>query len=128
MLITSCVSDKYYVGDDCILIMRTIFGTCLTSIANLSKDCIKSIHQLENRSDLRPLWLAKLAFSVEQTISFAKLVHEMECLRESDHDPVYFAMFKYCTECIQTILADSKIQVNTYGYMLRLLMLTKYQV
>ncbi len=83
-------------------------------IANLTTDCIKCIHLLENkRSDLRKLHQMKLAFSVEQTISFAKLVHETERLGASEgSDPIYFTLFKCCTECIRTLLTDSSIQVK----------------
>ncbi|EXB97166.1 hypothetical protein L484_008656 [Morus notabilis] len=109
--------DKYKVGDDGVAQMRMILGTCLDAIANLSKDCIKRIHLLESKSDLCTLWQSKLAFSLEQTILFAKLVHEMECLGEhTDNDSVYFIVFKYCTECIQTTLTDSNMRVQAIGF------------
>ena len=93
--------------------MRMILGSCLDAIATLSKDCIERIHLLESKSDLRTLWQSKLAFSLEQTLLFAKLVHEMECLGEhTDDDRVYFTMLNNCTGCFQTTLTDSNIWVT----------------
>lgn len=115
MLIKFCVADKSDVGDDFIHHIRVIFGACLNELSNLSKDCIQSIHLLENKSDLCILQQAKLVFSLEQILLFAKLIHDMEFL-EQDGDrgrPVYFTMFKHCTKCIQTVLSDSNIQVNS---------------
>lgn len=93
--------------------MRKILGTCLNVITNLTKDCIKCIHVLENkRSDLHTLMQTKLAFSLEQTISFAKLGYEMDYLGDNtDGGLIYYTMFKYCTRCVQTVLTDSSIQV-----------------
>lgn len=109
-----CAADNSKLGDDGILHLRTVIGTCLDVIANLTTDFIEDIHLLEyKRSDLRKLHQMKIAFSVEQTISFAKLVHEIEGLDESEgSDPVYFTLFKCCTECIRTLLTDSSILVN----------------
>ncbi|XP_050383979.1 protein SWEETIE isoform X2 [Argentina anserina] len=105
------------VGDDGILQMRKILGTCLNEITNLTKDCIKCIQMLENkRSDLHALLQTKLAFSLEQTISFAKLSYEMDYIRDhTDGDSMYYGMFKYCTRCVQTVLTDSSLQVQRIG-------------
>ena len=109
-----CAADNSKLGDDGILHLRTVIGTCLDVITNLTTDFIEDIHLLEyKRSDSRKLHQMKIAFSVEQTISFAKLVHEIEGLDESEgSDPVYFTLFKCCTECIRTLLTDSSILVN----------------
>lgn len=106
------------VGDDGILQMRKILGTCLNVITNLTKDCIKCIHVLENkRSDLLTLMQTKLAFSLEQTISFAKLGYEMDYLGENtDGGLIYYTMFKFCTRCVQTVLTDSSIQVRPCSF------------
>ena len=105
-------ADKYKVAHDDIPHMRMIFGLCLNALANLSKDCIQKILLLEGKSGLRTLWQAKLAFSLEQTISSAKLIHEMRRLGEqSDSDRAFFTMFKCCTDIIQNVLNDSNIQV-----------------
>ncbi|PON93486.1 Coatomer beta subunit [Trema orientale] len=108
--------DKYKIADDNIPHIQMIFGICFNAIANLSKDCVQKIHLLETRSSLRTLWQAKLAFSLEQTILFAKLIHEIGCLGEQgDSEHAYFNVFKCCTECIQNILKDSNIQVQAIG-------------
>ncbi|KAL4652128.1 hypothetical protein ACB092_01G210800 [Castanea dentata] len=111
------IVDNLKLGDDGILHLRTVIGTCLDVISNLTTDFIEDIHLLEyKRSDLRKLHQMKIAFSVEQTISFAKLVHEIEGLDESEgSDPVYFTLFKCCTECIRTLLTDSSILVQAIG-------------
>ncbi|XP_062106312.1 protein SWEETIE isoform X2 [Humulus lupulus] len=108
--------DEYKAADSDFPGMRMIFGICLNAIANLSKDCIQKIHLLENKSGLRTLWQAKLAFSLEQTILVAQLIDEIECPGEhGDGDHVYFSMFKCCIECIQNVLNDSNIQVQAIG-------------
>ncbi|XP_030484965.2 protein SWEETIE isoform X1 [Cannabis sativa] len=108
--------DEYKSADSDFPDMRVIFGICLNAIANLSKDCIQKIHLLENKSGLRTLWQAKLAFSLEQTILVAQLIDEIGCPGEhSDGDQVYFHMFKICIECIQNVLNDSNIQVQAIG-------------
>ncbi|KAF4394315.1 hypothetical protein G4B88_018465 [Cannabis sativa] len=111
-----CLGDEYKSADSDFPDMRVIFGICLNAIANLSKDCIQKIHLLENKSGLRTLWQAKLAFSLEQTILVAQLIDEIGCPGEhSDGDQVYFHMFKICIECIQNVLNDSNIQVQAIG-------------
>ncbi|CAN6577655.1 unnamed protein product [Malus baccata var. baccata] len=110
-------TDKSGVGEDGLLHMQKLLGTCLNVITDLTEDCIKSIHLQENkRSDLHILLQTKLAFSLEQTISFAKLGYEINYLEENrDGDSVYSTMFKYCTKCVQTVLTDSNIQVQSIG-------------
>ncbi|KAG6716276.1 hypothetical protein I3842_04G041200 [Carya illinoinensis] len=111
------IGENSKLGDDGIQYLRAVIGTCLTVIANLTKDCIEGIHVLENkRSDFRKLLQMKLAFSGEQTISFAKLVHEIQCLGQTkDIHPIYSTLFTYCTECIRTLLTDVNIQVQAIG-------------
>ncbi|XP_062009645.1 protein SWEETIE isoform X1 [Rosa rugosa] len=117
LLLKRFIDDTCSVGDDGILQMRKILGTCLNVITDLTKDCIKCIHMLENkRSDSHTLLQTKLAFSLEQTISFAKLGYEMDYLEDNtDGDSIYYGMFKYCTRCVQTVLTDSSLQVQEIG-------------
>lgn len=77
------------------------------------KDCIKGIRQLENnRSDFWKLLQLKLAFSLEQIVSFAKLAYEIEFPEdEKDSNPIGFAVFKFCAECVKTVLRDSNTKV-----------------
>lgn len=108
-----CAAENFKLGDEGSHYLRAILGTCLNVLANLIKECIKGIHLLDNkRSDLRKLLQMKLAFSVEQTVSFAKLVHGIHCLGSNSSDAIYFTLLKYCTECIRMSLVDSNIQVN----------------
>lgn len=112
MQIFLCFADKSDVSDDFIHRMRMLFGACFNELSNLSKDCIWSIHLLENKSNLRRLLQTKLVFSLEQTILFAKSIYDSEFLEQNgDRSPFYYTMFKHCTKCIQTVLSDSNIQV-----------------
>ena len=108
------IADICSVGDDGILQTRKILGTCLNVITNLTVDCIKCIQMLENkRSELHTILQTKLAFSLEQTISFAKLAYQIDYLGDNtDGDLIYYGMFKYCTRCVQTVLTDSSLQVG----------------
>ncbi|XP_048328605.2 protein SWEETIE isoform X2 [Ziziphus jujuba] len=116
ILLKKFIDDKSDIGDDFIHYMQMILGACLNAMSNLSKDCIESIHLVENKSDLRISLQAQLVFSLEQIISFAKLVHDMEFLEENgDSDPVFLMMYKNCTRCIHTVLGDSNIQVQAIG-------------
>lgn len=117
LLLKRFIDDKSGVGEDGILHMRKVLRTCLNVITDLTKDCIKCIHLQENKSsDLHILQQMKLAFSLEQIISFAKLGYEMDYLEENtDGDLVYYTMFKYGTKCVQTVLSDSNRQVQTIG-------------
>ncbi|XP_034224220.1 protein SWEETIE isoform X2 [Prunus dulcis] len=117
LLLKRFIDDKSGIGEDGILHMRKILRTCLNVITDLTKDCIKCIHLQENKSsDLHILQQTKLAFSLQQIISFAKLGYEMDYLEDNtDGDLVYYTMFKYCTKCVQTVLSDSNKQVQTIG-------------
>ncbi|KAJ0042851.1 hypothetical protein Pint_18792 [Pistacia integerrima] len=111
------VEDAQKLEDDGINHLRTVFGACLNVIADLMKDCIKGIHLLENnRSDFWKLLQLKLAFSLEQTVSIAKLAYETEFPGdEKDSNPIGFAVFKFCTECVETVLTDSNAKVQAIG-------------
>ncbi|XP_004306022.1 PREDICTED: HEAT repeat-containing protein 5B isoform X1 [Fragaria vesca subsp. vesca] len=117
LLLKRYIDDICSVGDDGILQTRKILGTCLNVITNLTVDCIKCIQMLENkRSELHTLLQTKLAFSLEQTISFAKLAYQIDYLGDNtDRDSIYYGMFKYCTRCVQTVLTDSSLQVQEIG-------------
>lgn len=88
-------------------------------IADLTKDCIKGIHLLENkRSDLRKLLQLKLSFSIEQVMSFAKLAFEIQCPGETEiSNPIGPTVLSYCTRYVQTVLNDSNPQVSSYSCM-----------
>ncbi|XP_022772079.1 protein SWEETIE isoform X3 [Durio zibethinus] len=116
-LLKKLIDDAPNLGDDAIVHLRNILCTSLNEIAGLTKDCIAGIHLLQNkRSDLRKLLLLKLAFSIEQIIMLPKIMHEIQCLEgNKDSDPIYFSVFKFCTNCMQSILTDSNLQVQAIG-------------
>ncbi|XP_050228760.1 protein SWEETIE isoform X2 [Mercurialis annua] len=100
-------------GDDGSLYLRASFGACLNLISDLTKDCIKGIQFLENkRSDLRKLLQLKLAFSMEQIMSLAKLA--CQYLGETN-PPICFEVFKCCIKYVHIILSDSNSQVQAIG-------------
>ncbi|XP_039034805.1 protein SWEETIE isoform X2 [Hibiscus syriacus] len=116
-LLKKLIDDASNLGDDAIDHLRNILCTSLDELADLTKDCIEGIHLLHNkRSDLRKLLLLKLAFSIEQIVMLLKIMHEMQCLEgNKESDPVYFSVFKFCTDCMLAILTDSNLQVQAIG-------------
>ncbi|XP_057993388.1 protein SWEETIE isoform X1 [Hevea brasiliensis] len=115
-LLKEFVDDSEH-GDDGSPHLRAILGTCLNLIADLTKDCIKGIHFVENkRSESRKLLQLKLSFSLEQTISLAKVACQMKCLGETkSRSPFCFTVFKYCSKYFQAVLSDSNLQVQAIG-------------
>ncbi|KAF2313762.1 hypothetical protein GH714_013249 [Hevea brasiliensis] len=115
-MLFSYLTDSEH-GDDGSPRLRAILGTCLNLIADLTKDCIKGIHFVENkRSESRKLLQLKLSFSLEQTISLAKVACQMKCLGETkSRSPFCFTVFKYCSKYFQTVLSDSNLQVQAIG-------------
>ncbi|XP_043809967.1 protein SWEETIE isoform X3 [Manihot esculenta] len=109
--------DDYECDDDGNSLVRAVLGTCLNLIADLTKDCIKGIHLVENkRSDLRKLLQLKLSFSLEQTMSLAKLACEFKCPGETkSRSPFSFTVLKYCNKYVQTVLSDLNLQVQAIG-------------
>lgn len=124
----SFFADALTLGDDGIIHLRTIFGSCLNVIADVMKNCIEGLHLLENkRSDLGRLLQLKLAFTVEQNVSLAKLANETGCSWDNkDCIPIGFAVFKCCAESIRTVLTDSNLQVAVIPD--NLAMLIHYQI
>ncbi|KAI9153290.1 hypothetical protein LWI28_008916 [Acer negundo] len=116
-LLKKLVKDVVTLGDDDIIYLRSIFGICLNAIADLTNDFIMGIHQLENnRSNTSKLIQLKLAFSVEQNVSLAKLAFEIEFPGDcKESNPIGFGVFKICTENIHSVLTDSNVQVQAVG-------------
>lgn len=79
----------------------------------MAKYCTEGLHQLENkRSDSSRLLQLKLAFTLEQNVSLAKLANETGCPSDNkDSIPIGFAVFNCCAESIRTVLTDSNLQV-----------------
>lgn len=60
------------------------------------------------------LLLMKLAMSLEQTITLAKVSFEIEHHRENEeYKPILYTTLCHSTHCIRTALCDSEIQVTT---------------
>eukprot|EP00257_Ricinus_communis_P015345 XP_015573232.1 protein SWEETIE isoform X1 [Ricinus communis] len=116
-LLKGLVDDSSIHCDDGSLHLRATIGTCMNLVADLTEDCLKGIHFLENkRSDLRKLLQLKLAFSLEQTISLAKLACQIECFGETkSSSPICYTVFKCCTRYFHTVLSDSNVQVQAIG-------------
>lgn len=93
-----------------------MFGSCLSMVAALTKDCIEGFRLQEVKSfNQRKLLQMKLAFSLDQHISIAKLALEIECVEEGkERNSVFVSALSYCIRCIQTVLTDANIQVNEY--------------
>lgn len=111
-LLTFCDADESKV-DDSILPLREMFGTCLSVVATLAKDCIEGYHLPEvNRVNKSKVLQMKLAFSLEQIISIAKLALETECFDDcKESNSTYVSTLRYCIRCLQTVLTDSNMQV-----------------
>ena len=111
--ICSIFADKSKLGEDGIFVLRTIIGACIDLFISLTKDCIKSIHLVDNKkSNSCKLLQTKLALSLEQMASFAKLAYEIESFGDNvETKPMLFTVLSNCTRCIQASLADQEIQV-----------------
>lgn len=82
---------------------------------NLTHDCIKSIHLLEDKmANLSKLQQKKLAFSLEQIITFATLTYEIELISDTQESkPVFYNMLCLCRNSFREVLNDQYIQVKT---------------
>ncbi|KAK1357513.1 hypothetical protein POM88_050769 [Heracleum sosnowskyi] len=111
------VYDKSKLGEDGISLIRTIIGACVNLFISLTKDCIKSIHLVENKKpNSCKLLQMKLAFSLEQMTSFAKLAYEIESFGDNDESKqMLYTVLSNCTRCIQASLTDQEKQVKLVG-------------
>ncbi|TKY64772.1 HEAT repeat-containing protein 5B [Spatholobus suberectus] len=103
--------------DDSILPLRDMFGTCLSVVAALTKDCIEGFHLQKVKSfNQRRLIHTKLAFSLEQIISISKLALESKDAEDCEaRNSICVGALRYCVRCIQTVLSDSNMQVQVIG-------------
>ncbi|WCJ25388.1 HEAT repeat-containing protein [Euphorbia peplus] len=111
------VDSSKHDDDDASSNLKATFGTCLNSIGDLAKGCIDDIHFLENkRSDSRKLLQLKLSFSLEQTMSLAKLAYQIETPGENrSSNEIFSSVFKCCTKYFQMVLCNSNPQVQAIG-------------
>ncbi|KHN17324.1 HEAT repeat-containing protein 5B [Glycine soja] len=103
--------------DDSILPLRDMFGTCLSVVAALTKDCIEGFHLQEVKSfNQRRLIHTKLAFSLEQIISISKLALASKYAKDCEaRNSICVGAVRYCIQCIHTVLSDSNVQVQVIG-------------
>ncbi|KAL1208787.1 Protein SWEETIE [Cardamine amara subsp. amara] len=94
--------------------LKAVFGACLHTVGDLTKDCINGIHLVDNkRSGLRKLLQLKLVFCLEQLFSLAKLAYEFDCPGdETDTNSIRIAMLKSCHISIAAVVKDSNVQVQ----------------
>ncbi|XP_021759988.1 protein SWEETIE-like isoform X1 [Chenopodium quinoa] len=115
VLLNSFVEEKYVLKLDDIHHLQSIIGACQNFTSDFAKDCIEAIHLLENRrSNVRRLLYAKLAFCLEQMLSFADLVYKMELCPEKK-SAKNVATFLGCTRSIQLVIMDANLQVQAIG-------------
>lgn len=116
-VIKRCINDTSQIDSYGISQWRTINQACLSASLSLSNDCIKRIHQLENkRFNYSKLLQMKLLFSLEHVAAFAKLAFEIEFLvKEQEDHSVLSAVLCQSNQCIQATLHDSDIQVQLIG-------------
>ncbi|XP_057757016.1 protein SWEETIE isoform X1 [Arachis stenosperma] len=115
-LLKKIINDEAHL-DDGALQLRELFGTCLSVVAAMTKDCIEGFHLQEIRgSNLRKLIQMKLVFSLEQSISIAKLALELKCVADGETSNSLCAnALRYCIRCIQTVLNDSNLEIQVLG-------------
>ncbi|KAL3525448.1 hypothetical protein ACH5RR_013820, partial [Cinchona calisaya] len=119
--------DKSELDSDGVCQLRIINHACLNASASLITDCIERIHQMEDqRSNQRKLLHMKLAFSLENIVSFAKLAFELEYPGEGkESDPMFSTDLHHSNQCIQAVLSDYSIQVQVIGLQVLKSMLQK---
>lgn len=111
------IADATSFAADSSVHLKAIFGACLHTVGDLTKDCINGIHLVDNkRSGLRKLLQLKLVFCLEQHFSLAKLAYEFDCPGdETDTNSICIAMLKSCHISIAAVVKDSNVQVaKTY--------------
>uniref|UniRef100_A0A803LAT9 HEAT repeat-containing protein n=1 Tax=Chenopodium quinoa TaxID=63459 RepID=A0A803LAT9_CHEQI len=115
VLLNSFVEDKSVLTLDAVHHLQSIVGACQNFTSDFAIDCIEAIHLLENRrSNVRRLLHAKLAFCLEQMLSFADLVYKMELCPEKKSTK-NVATFLGCTRSIRLVIMDANLQVQAIG-------------
>ncbi|PWA87585.1 HEAT repeat-containing protein [Artemisia annua] len=114
VMLKNLVDGKSKLDDDAICYLRTITRTCLNMNINMTNDCIKNIHQLEDKmTNSSKLPQKKLAFSLEQIITFAKLAYEIELISDNQESkPIFYSMLCQCRNSFHEVLKDQHIQVQ----------------
>ncbi|XP_022635843.1 protein SWEETIE isoform X2 [Vigna radiata var. radiata] len=101
---------------DSFIPLRDMFGTCLSVVAALTKDCIEECHLLVKSFNQRKLIHTKLSFSLDQIVSISKLALESKYAEDCEaRNSICVGALQYCIRCIQTLLSDSNMQVQAIG-------------
>ncbi|CAH9132426.1 unnamed protein product [Cuscuta epithymum] len=103
--------------DDEVQLFDATVRACVSASASLLTDCIESIHQSQNtKLNMLKLLFMKLAMSLEQSISLAKVAFDVQCHGEKrESKPVLYTILCHSTQCFRTVLNDSEMQVQAIG-------------
>ncbi|KAL9993657.1 putative armadillo-like helical, protein SWEETIE [Helianthus debilis subsp. tardiflorus] len=113
-MLKKLLNEKPTLDDDDLCYLRTMTNACLNININLSNNCVKRIHSLDDKmTNLSQLSQKKLVFSLEQIITFAKLIYEIELIGDNQESkPVFYSMLRQCTNSFHEVLNDQHIQVQ----------------
>ncbi|KAI3726462.1 hypothetical protein L1987_66259 [Smallanthus sonchifolius] len=107
------LNEKPTLDDDDLCYLRTMTRACMNMNLNLTNNCVKSIHLLQDKMTSSPqLSQKKLVFSLEQIITFAKLTYEVELISDNEESKnIFYSMLCQCTHSFREVLNDQYIQV-----------------
>ncbi|KAK1433251.1 hypothetical protein QVD17_10160 [Tagetes erecta] len=113
-MLKKLLNEKPTLDDDDLHYLRTITRACLNMNLNLTNNCVKSIHLLEDKMrNSSHLSQKKLVFSLEQIITFAKLTYKVELISDNQESkPICYSMLCQCTKSFREVLNDEYIQVQ----------------
>ncbi|XP_071711040.1 protein SWEETIE [Rutidosis leptorrhynchoides] len=108
------VDEKSTLDDDSLCYLRTVTRACLNMNVNLTNDCIKSIHLLEDKmTGSSKLPQKKLAFSLVQIVTCAKLAYEIDLISNNQESkPIFYSILRQCTRSFHEVLNDQYIQIQ----------------
>ncbi|KAL4197361.1 hypothetical protein AMTRI_Chr04g187950 [Amborella trichopoda] len=98
--------------------METLLKAWSSTIMHLSSQCIWGFHMNENKkSNSTKILLVKLSDCLEEAVSLAKLVHNIQLLQQTkvSEGLKCFSAYLCCIKCIQSTLNDSNMQVQIVG-------------
>ncbi|KAG9140394.1 hypothetical protein Leryth_018528, partial [Lithospermum erythrorhizon] len=111
------IKDNFSFEDDVMFHLTTICSASLNAVTSITKHCIRSIHDLENRKSISgKLLQMKLAFSFEQCYSIAKFTFDLEKRVENDQrSSIVLSVLHQAIQCARVVLTDDDTQVQTVG-------------
>lgn len=92
----------------------SITRACVDATVSLTNNCIQAIHQLEEkRSNMHKMLLLKLAYSVEQLLTYAAVLYTSADSGENQEiNPVFYRFLHHSIQCTRAVLTDPDIQVT----------------